>query len=410
MDKTLIHCPSAHGHYGTYVKYLLDYVAYAELDPNKLLLVLPREFPDKRGDVVTQANDLGVVIRYYTPRRTRYPKVDMLVGPLKDWQVGCAHAEAWNARRLIFLNLDALVQLKVPFTRRLPFRVSGILYRPFPHYGTFPTTQLSTALELKRTRQELVLTWACRSPALETLYWLDPHAAEYMNEKANPRSTWLPDPVELETPDDHDVRQARQTLRVTASEQLWLVFGADIVRKGTREILRALPTGAYAKNVTLALVGPVYPGQGKPLLHEVEQARKQFAGRIVVHDEFVPERSVPAYFAAASLVLTLYQHHMGSSGAFVRAAAAGKPILSTDFGLLGHLVHTHRLGFTCNVDHDISLRNSLRLAALGALSEAFDPRTALAFAQRHHKFGFADTLLGTRRRPHLALHTRGVNC
>ncbi len=37
MDATLIHCPSEHGHYGTYVKYLLDYVAHAQLDPAEVV-------------------------------------------------------------------------------------------------------------------------------------------------------------------------------------------------------------------------------------------------------------------------------------------------------------------------------------------------------------------------------------
>ncbi len=70
---------------------------------------------------------------------------------------------------------------------------------------------------------------------------------------------------------------------------------------------------------------------------------------------------------AASFVLTLYHHHMGSSGALVRASAAGRPVLSTEFGLLGHLTQAHQLGFTCNVDHELALRNTLRLAATGAI-------------------------------------------
>lgn len=393
MDQTVIHCPTEHGHFGTYVKYLLDYVAHAQLDPRKLLVLAPRTFPNKRADVVEQARALDVRFEYYSPLQTNSAPVDTVVRPLWDWQSACAVAERLGAARLCFLNFDALAQLRLPFTRHLPFRVSGILYRPFPHYRTFATTRLSWALELKRARQELVLTRACRQPQLEALYWLDPYGAEYMNARTTPRNSWLPDPVELETPREEDIARVRGTLGVPPEGRLWLVFGADIVRKGTREILKALPSDSSARDVTLALVGPVYPGQGESLSRAVNEARSGFSGKLCVHDRFVPENDVPAFFAASSVVLTLYHHHMGSSGALVRAAAAGRPVLSTEFGLLGQLTQRHQLGFTCNVEHDLALRNALRLATTGAVERLLDPERAHAFALRHHKFEFAKRLL-----------------
>lgn len=396
MDPTLIHCPSEHGHYGTYIKYLLDYVAHAQLDPRKLSILAPRTFPNKRADVLDQAAKLGVKLDHYVPLRTKYPRVDTLLGPLRDWRAACEQAARSGAQRVVFLNFDALAQMRLPVARHLPFRVSGILYRPFPHYRTFPTTQLTTGLELKRARQELVLARACRHPRLEAMYWLDPYAAEYMNARTTARNVWLPDPVELAEARDEDVARVRDTLGVPTNGRLWLVFGADIVRKGTREILDALPTDERAKDVTLALVGPVYPGQDEPLSRAVSDARAHFPGTIVMHQHFVPEADVPAYFRAASFVLTLYHHHMGSSGALVRAAAAGRPVLSTEFGLLGHLTQAHQLGFTCNVDHELALRNTLRLAASGAIGGSFDPARARAFAHQHDKSTFAARiLLGT---------------
>jgi glycosyltransferase involved in cell wall biosynthesis len=398
MDKTLIHCPSEHGHYGTYVKYLLDYVAHAKLDPRKLVFLAPQGFPNKRGDVVDQAKTLGVQLEYYAPLRTKYSGVNTLMAPLKDWNAAHEHAKLCHAERVVFLNGDAIAQMRIPATRRLLFRVSGVLYRPFPHYHTFATTQLTTALELKRLRQQLLLARACRHPELEALYWLDPYGAQYMNTKTTPKNVWLPDPVEL---DDNrnaavlgsDIEGIRRTLGVPPNGRLWLVFGADIVRKGTREILRALPTHDAASDVTIALVGAVYPGQEAPLDQAVSAAQREFPGRIVVHKHFLPEADVAKYFSAASLVLTLYHHHMGSSGAFMRAAAAGKPVLSTDFGLLGHLTHTHKLGFTCNVHQEAAMRNLLRLAASGAVERAFDPAPARAFAQQHGKLEFAKRIL-----------------
>lgn len=393
MDKTLIHCPSEHGHYGTYVKYVLDYFAWANVDPTRLVLLVPDGFRDKRADVVEHAVSLGIRLEYYAPFRSRYRQLTTVAAPLRDWRMASAQAERYGAQRLVFLNFDALVQLRLPLPGKVPFRVAGILYRPFPHYHTFPMTQLTPALELKRARQAIVLRRASRHPQLEALYWLDPYGAQYMNSKTPPCHVWLPDPVELDPVNPETIIRVRHTLGVATGRRIWLLFGADIVRKGTREILRAIPTGEQAKDITLALVGPVYPGQNEVLEHAVADARRRFPGTIVVHKHFVPEADVPAYFSAASLVLTLYHGHMGSSGALVRAAAAGTPVLSTDFGLLGQLTHAHHLGFTCNIHHEAALRHALRLAASGAMNRAFEPERALAFAKNHDKMTFAKRLL-----------------
>lgn len=393
MERTLVICPSEHGHYGTYVKYLLDYMAEAGLDPQQLALVVPKGFAHKRADVVAQSRTVGVTLHYYTPWALEHPRLRTVAGPLGDWREALSVARKMNAERVVFLNFDALAQICLPWTHNVPFRVSGILYRPFPHYRVFPATRLSTALELKRVRQELVLTQACRNPQLEALYWLDPHAAKYMNTRTTPRNVWLPDPVEREQPSAPDLERVRRNLGVPPNGRLWLVFGADIVRKGTREILRALPSGECARDVTLAFVGPIYQGQAQSLFDAVAEARPRFAGNIVVHPEFVPENEVACYFHAASLVFTLYHHHMGSSGALVRAAAAGTPVLSTEFGLLGYLTQTRKLGFTCNVKHEVALRNALRQAAQGVFSRAFDPTSARQFALEHDKSTFARKLL-----------------
>ena len=43
-------------------------------------------------------------------------------------------------------------------------------------------------------------------------------------------------------------------------------------------------------------------------------------------------------------MLALYQRHVGGSAVLVRAAAAGKPALASDYGLVGQLVRENGLG------------------------------------------------------------------
>jgi hypothetical protein len=43
-------------------------------------------------------------------------------------------------------------------------------------------------------------------------------------------------------------------------------------------------------------------------------------------------------------VLTLYQRHVGMASVIIRAAVSEKPLISSDYGYMGHLVKTEQLG------------------------------------------------------------------
>ena len=43
-------------------------------------------------------------------------------------------------------------------------------------------------------------------------------------------------------------------------------------------------------------------------------------------------------------MLTLYQRHVGMASVIIRAAVSGKPLVSSDYGYVGHLVKNENLG------------------------------------------------------------------
>ena len=53
-----------------------------------------------------------------------------------------------------------------------------------------------------------------------------------------------------------------------------------------------------------------------------------------------------AYFQIADVVLAPYQRHVGMSGILLLAAAANKPVLCSNYGLMGEMVRRYHLGLT----------------------------------------------------------------
>jgi glycosyltransferase involved in cell wall biosynthesis len=70
--------------------------------------------------------------------------------------------------------------------------------------------------------------------------------------------------------------------------------------------------------------------------------------QVVIRNSYIEATEVQHYYTMSDVILTTYQNHMGSSSALIRAALAKKPVLSSDFGLMGHLVRTRKLGRVCD--------------------------------------------------------------
>jgi glycosyltransferase involved in cell wall biosynthesis len=65
-----------------------------------------------------------------------------------------------------------------------------------------------------------------------------------------------------------------------------------------------------------------------------------------MRDEFVPEEDVQLYYRSADIILAPYQRHVGMSGVLVNAAAAQKPLLCSNYGLMGEITRQWQLGLT----------------------------------------------------------------
>ncbi len=183
----------------------------------------------------------------------------------------------------------------------------------------------------------------------------------------------LPDPWEGDFTADR--RAARRALGLPDDAFLFLHYGTASPRKGLPTVLRA--TAALPAGLKAALVCAGRAGED----HAEELAELARRGRAHVFNRHLADAEEPLFFRACDAVVLAYEGHYGSSAIQARAAAAGRTVISSDEGLVGHRTRTHGLGLTfATRDADALAQTLARAAALP--TDAF--ATGLAAYARHH--------------------------
>ena len=124
----------------------------------------------------------------------------------------------------------------------------------------------------------------------------------------------------------------------------------------------------------------------------MDKLRRQSAVQLVTHDKFIPDEQIQPYFGLADIVLALYQHHIGMSAILIRAAAAGKPVLASDYGLMGELVRRHQLGCAVDSTQPAAIAQELATFLAGQPSSTLNLQKAAQFAQENHAACFAQAI------------------
>ncbi len=115
--------------------------------------------------------------------------------------------------------------------------------------------------------------------------------------------------------------------------------------------------------------------------------------QVVTRLGYVPDGEVSAYFHLADVVVAPYPRHAGMSGVVLLAAAAGRPVLTSSYGLVGELTRRRSLGLAVDVCQQAALVEGLQRFLLADPTSLCDP-VELGRAAREHEAGrFAAVLL-----------------
>lgn len=388
-DLTLLFDPYQGGHHAEYVGHLLQ-AWQASSRPGRLIAAVPSSLLDSQPALCE-----GPLTD---------PRIDIspLQGPLPDpseslWKSAKANArllrDVLDAHRpdvVCAMYLDHL-QLHLAARLRPPSatRISGILFRPSLHYALRNPT---VGERLRHFRKRVLLQRMAGNACLDYVFSLD-HSAVPALRAQGLNAIPLPDPVSPAPSESAQPETVRSRFSFAPDRVLMVLFGALDERKGLVPLLEALSilSGNDLERVALLLAGPLAPHLTLAVRERVEDLRHRGA-QVAVHDAFVPLAEIQPLIQAADLVLAPYQRHVGSSAVLIRAAAAGRPVLSQSYGYMGAQVVRHRLGRVVDTENMDALAEALR-DALRSPRTGFDPAAAAAFAAANTPEAYARTIL-----------------
>ncbi|MCG8367666.1 MAG: glycosyltransferase [Pseudanabaenales cyanobacterium] len=390
---------SIRGHHPSYIQHLIDYWCRQEL-PGCLQVVVSPRFLEEHADVVEFGLTEGknrVRFTAITPLEeaalgSRKSKVKRTLRTFQEWKLFQKYAKALKADHCLLMYFDTC-QLPLALGAQSPCSFSGIYFRPTFHYHEFPGYAPSRQDRLQQWQEKLLLFSIRRNLRLKTLFCLDPFAVKHLGKGAGSmKAVHLPDPVQINSPFAAQVDPIRARLEIDPGRRVFLLFGALTGRKGIYPLLDAIETlpPVLCQKLCLLLVGE--SNIAAALDSRIASICHHRPVQIVRRYEFVPEADVPAYFQLSDVILAPYQRHVGMSGILLWAAAAQKPVLSSDYGLMGQIVRHYNLGMTV----DSTLPDEISKGLTYFLTESAEGvcnRTKMkAFAAENSADRFADII------------------
>jgi glycosyltransferase involved in cell wall biosynthesis len=293
--------------------------------------------------------------------------------------------KTWNAEVVFACCIDEFssdlfrrTALGVPPPAALAGRMTGIFVRPRVADRREASTGLVKRVGFRRL---------CEKRWFSRLYVLDESLCEHLHDGLDPRRfVELPDPGSGEFVVSK--AEARQKLGLPPDKFLYLHYGTSSRRKGLETLVAATEQISPKENCALLAAGRFVDGSSteKSRLDVLAQQ-----GRAYLFDRYIEDSEEQLFFRAADVVVLAYRGHYGSSNVQSRAAAAGRPIVASDEGLVGYRTREQHLGLTFPSGDAAGLAAAL-LKARG-IPAAELARGLAAYAQKHSRQSFRDALL-----------------
>lgn len=137
---------------------------------------------------------------------------------------------------------------------------------------------------------------------------------------------------------------ACKALNLPADKQYMLFFGLVRAYKGLDLLLDAFGmVKDQLPDLQLIIAGEFYEDEDK---YRAQIASLGLTDRVIIRNEFIPDDDLRKYFGAADLIVQPYKTAT-QSGVTQVAFHFEKPMLVTNVGGLGEIVHDHQMGYAC---------------------------------------------------------------
>jgi len=365
--KILLFDLSYTGHHAEYILHLVKYWSEFKTKGSLNILVSPKFLEMHLAAFDTTIENTHGDINFISISHDEEAKLKA-----KNSALGRA-LYAFNERKLLFKYVNLLkpthcllmyldsVLLSMALMKGLPCLFSGIYFRPIFHYNQFTNFNPSLRERVWQVRDKFLLFNILKKSNFQFVFCLDPFVVETINKSQREvKALHLPDPVQVLSNAKSQLEEMRNKLGINSNRKIFLMFGVFEKRKGIFQLLKAielLPLN-LCQNLCLLLVGSI--GSESQVITWTYKLSRFLEVQVVNLDQFVSNQDVQLFFEMADVVLAPYQHHVGMSGILVRAAAAQKPVLSSDFGLMGEIVRRYSLGLAIDTTKPTEIAKGLR--------------------------------------------------
>lgn len=393
---------------GHHPGYVLNFAkAWADNNiPATLDIVVTPDFYQRHADAVQAVRDISsnrVNIQSITSEEYQTIQKFRPLRYFRAWRLFCDYLERLNANHGLVMYFDYF-QLPTIMGITCPRPYSAIYFRPTFHYPHLDGYRETLAEKFRNFRKKQLLTQVLKNTELKQLYCLDEIAVDYMQQHMS-RDTVYSHIADSFTTYDASIERQNELgkgLGIEQSRTLFLLLGVLDQRKGVVELLQSLflVSPQAGSQVCIVLAGRIADVQREKVLSLVHRVTHETNIQLILHDEYIPDDQVQHYYDLCDVILATYQKHMGSSSALIRAALAQKPVLSSDYGLMGELVRKKQLGVTVDTGNLIDIATGLTTFINEPATTKFDPHLATTYAEENSPDQLAQDL---RKMIHLSL-------
>ena len=154
--------------------------------------------------------------------------------------------------------------------------------------------------------------------------------------------TSYPHPIYDHYGEQMSKEEACQALHLAPQNQYMLFFGLVRAYKGLDLLLDAFgKVKDQLPNLQLIIAGEFYEEEDK---YRAQIANNGLTDRVIIKNEFIADADLRKYFGAADLIVQPYKSAT-QSGVTQVAFHFEKPMLVTNVGGLGEIVHDHKMGY-----------------------------------------------------------------
>jgi glycosyltransferase involved in cell wall biosynthesis len=167
---------------------------------------------------------------------------------------------------------------------------------------------------------------------------------ESQKSKDKRQKTFSPHPIYDHYGERMTKKEACEALGLDEQKQYMLFFGLVRAYKGLDWLLEAFGMIKDRQpDLQLIIAGEFYEDEDK---YRAQIEQLGLTERVIVRNEFIPDGDLRKYFGAADLIVQPYKTAT-QSGVTQVAFHFEKPMLVTNVGGLGEIVHDHKMGYAC---------------------------------------------------------------